>query len=108
MKYNNLKLNYSFKDKKIGDIESSYADVTKIKKTIGWESKISIKRMLSIYGFNPIRVLLMKIKYIQTLILAKLFVSVATLIFFQYFMGWDMFTIQISIKHTIIVLKTQL
>lgn len=46
MKYNNLKLNYSFKDKKIGDIESSYADVTKIKKTIGWESKISIKRML--------------------------------------------------------------
>jgi hypothetical protein len=34
----------------------------------------------------------MKIKYIQTLILAKLFVSVATLIFFQYFIGWDMFT----------------
>ena len=44
---NNLKLNYSFKDRRDGDIEKIYSDVIKSKKVLKWESERSLDDMMS-------------------------------------------------------------
>tara|TARA_B100000945_G_C20374190_1_gene593707 strand:- start:259 stop:1275 length:1017 start_codon:yes stop_codon:yes gene_type:complete len=44
---NNLKLKYSFKDRRDGDIEEIYSDVIKSKKILKWESKRSLDDMMS-------------------------------------------------------------
>ena len=44
---NNLKLKYSFKDRRDGDIEDIYSDVIKSKKILKWESKRSLDDMMS-------------------------------------------------------------
>lgn len=44
---NNLKLNYSLKDRRDGDIEQIYSDVTKSKKVLKWESERSLDDMMS-------------------------------------------------------------
>jgi len=44
---NNLKLNYSFKDRRDGDIEQIYSDVIKSKKVLKWESERSLDDMMS-------------------------------------------------------------
>tara|TARA_B100000579_G_scaffold210005_1_gene171547 strand:+ start:4984 stop:6000 length:1017 start_codon:yes stop_codon:yes gene_type:complete len=43
---NNLKLKYSFKDRRDGDIEEIYSDVIKSKKILKWESKRSLDDMM--------------------------------------------------------------
>ena len=44
---NNLKLKYSFRDRRDGDIEEIYSDVIKSKKILKWESKRSLDDMMS-------------------------------------------------------------
>ena len=44
---NNLKLNYSFKDRRDGDIEQIYSDVIKSKKVLKWESERTLDDMMS-------------------------------------------------------------
>ena len=44
---NNLKLNYSFKDRRDGDIEKIYSDVIKSKKVLKWESERTLDDMMS-------------------------------------------------------------
>ena len=44
---NNLKLNYSFEDRRDGDIEEIYSDVIKSKKILRWESEKSLDDMMS-------------------------------------------------------------
>lgn len=44
---NNLKLNYSFKDRRDGDIEQIYSDIIKSKKVLKWESERSLDDMMS-------------------------------------------------------------
>ena len=44
---NNLKLNYSFKDRRDGDIEEIYSDVIKSKKVLKWESERTLDDMMS-------------------------------------------------------------
>ena len=46
-KINNLKLNYSFKDRREGDIEEIYSDVKKSKNILEWESKKTLDEMMS-------------------------------------------------------------
>ena len=46
-KVNNLKLNYSFKDRREGDIEEIYSDVKKSKNILEWESKKTLDEMMS-------------------------------------------------------------
>lgn len=43
---NNLKLNYSFKDRRDGDIEQIYSDVIKSKKVLKWEFERSLDEMM--------------------------------------------------------------
>jgi len=45
-KVNNLKINYEVGPRRKGDIDEFFADPTKIKKTIGWQSKKSIEDAL--------------------------------------------------------------
>ena len=42
---NNLKIPYSIKPRRAGDIATCYADPTKAKKELGWEAKYGIKEM---------------------------------------------------------------
>ena len=44
---NNLKLKYSFEDRRDGDIETIYSDIIKSKKILKWESKRSLDDMMS-------------------------------------------------------------
>ncbi len=43
---NNLKLKYSFEDRRDGDIETIYSDIIKSKKILKWESKRSLDDMM--------------------------------------------------------------
>ena len=44
---NNLKLNYSFKGRRDGDIEKIYSDVKKSTKILKWKSERSLDDMMS-------------------------------------------------------------
>ena len=46
-KVNNIKLKYSIKGRRDGDIEEIYSDITKSKKSLKWESKKSLDDMMS-------------------------------------------------------------
>ena len=46
-KVNNLKLNYSFKERRDGDIEKIYSDVKKSLKILKWKSERSLDDMMS-------------------------------------------------------------
>ena len=43
---NNVKINYKFVNKRIGDVESSYADVSKIESILNWKSKKTLNDMV--------------------------------------------------------------
>ncbi len=43
---NKVKINYKFVNKRIGDVESSYADVSKIESILKWKSKKTLKDMV--------------------------------------------------------------
>ena len=43
---NKIKLNYKFAKNRVGDVESSYADVTKIQDMLNWKSKKTLKDMV--------------------------------------------------------------
>ncbi len=45
-KANNLKLNYSFKPRRAGDITAAYADTTLANKQLGWKSELSLEDAL--------------------------------------------------------------
>ena len=46
-KINNIKLKYSFRDRRDGDIEEIYSDVTKSKKILKWQAEKSLDDMMS-------------------------------------------------------------
>lgn len=46
MEFNNIKINYSYAKKIPGDIHTSFADVSKIKKELGWRSKKTLQNMV--------------------------------------------------------------
>ncbi|QWB95436.1 UDP-glucose 4-epimerase GalE [Mycoplasmatota bacterium] len=46
MNVNNVNIPYEFVDRRPGDIAISYADVTKAKEELNWESKLSIEKMV--------------------------------------------------------------
>ena len=46
VKQNKIKINYKFVNKRIGDVESSYADVSKIESILNWKSKKTLKDMV--------------------------------------------------------------
>ena len=46
VKQNKIKINYKFVNKRIGDVESSYADVSKIENILNWKSKKTLKDMV--------------------------------------------------------------
>jgi len=45
-KYNQINLKYEFSKKRFGDVESSYADVSKINNKLQWESKKTLEDMV--------------------------------------------------------------
>ena len=46
VKQNKVKINYKFVNKRIGDVESSYADVSKIESILNWKSKKTLIDMV--------------------------------------------------------------
>jgi len=45
---NKTKLNYEYTEKRNGDLERSYGDVSLIKKEIGWKTKYNIEDMVNL------------------------------------------------------------
>tara|TARA_A200000113_G_scaffold203589_1_gene198777 strand:+ start:840 stop:1058 length:219 start_codon:yes stop_codon:yes gene_type:complete len=50
-----IKVTYKFTDKRTGDVPSFYADPTKAKKLLNWNSKRDLKNIYKIAWLNKLR-----------------------------------------------------